>query len=125
MLPVSAQELAQIQDDCAEVACDKPAVIKRKTTTKDAYGSETEAFNPISPSDLMAGMTEPTGGQLQNYAYIIGDLAAWRLKFPVGTDVKLQDHVIIEGNTMVVQVNLTPRSYPALTTVLATEIKQQ
>jgi len=125
MLPVSALELAQLQNDVAQAACDKPCVIKRKVTTKDAYGSETEVFNTISPNGLKAGMTEPGGTSLQNYAYIIGGLATWHLKFPIGTDVKLQDHVIIEGNTMVVQVNLTPRSYPSLITILATEIKQQ
>jgi hypothetical protein len=122
---LDATELSQIQADAEYVACDKPCVIKRKTTTKDAYGSETETFNTVSAPGLLAGMSEPGGNALANYAYIIGDLAAWHLKFPVGTDVRIQDHCIIEGNIMVVQVELTPRSYPALTTVLATEIKQQ
>ena len=118
-------ELAQIQADAAFVACDQPAVIQEKVTTKDAYGSETESWVTTSPSDLLVGMAEPTSGQLENYAYIIGDLAAWRVKIPICTSVNLQNRIIVGGNTMVVQVDLTPRSYAALLTVLATEVKQK
>jgi hypothetical protein len=125
MNAVTSQELLSIQQDVARAACDKPCVIQRKTTTKDAYGSEAEVWATISPIDLQAGVGEPSAGQLENYAYIIGDLAAFRVKLPVGTDVKLQDHLIIEGLTLVVQVDLTPRSYPSLITCLATVIKQQ
>lgn len=125
MNAVSTQEMLSIQQDAAKAACDKPCVIQAKVATKDVDGSETEDWVTTSPSDQMVGMSEPSGGQLANYAYIVGDLATWQLKFPIGTNVNLQNHVIVEGQTMVVQVDLTPRSYPALITVLATEVKQQ
>jgi hypothetical protein len=122
MLPVSSAELAQIQSDAVAAACDKTCVIKRKTVAKDAYGSETETWNTIATT--VAGMSEPTAGQLTNYAYLIGDLATWQVKLPVGTDVKAQDHLVIAGQTITVQIDLTPRSYASLITVLASEVKQ-
>ncbi len=117
---ISASELARIQADAVAAACDKSCVIQRKTVTPDGYGTGTEVFATIAT--VSAGMTQPTGTQLQNYDFLIGSLKAWQIKFPIGTDVKHQDHLVISGQTLVVQVILDPRSYPALLTVLASEI---
>ena len=120
MLPISLAELAQIQADAAMASCDQTCTIWRKTAAKDAYGSETEVFNEIATT--VAGMTEPTAGQLQNYDYLIGSLAAWHVRLPVGTNVEHQDHLVIGTQTLVVQVILEPRSYHALLSIIATEI---
>jgi len=120
MLPISSSELAHIQYDVEFAACDQPCVIKRKTPTKDAYGSETEIFSTVATT--VAGMTEPTAGQLANYDYLIGSLAAWHVRLPIGTNVEHQDHLLIGAQTLVVQVILDPRSYHALLSVIATEI---
>lgn len=122
MNAISAQELAAIQADAA-ATLDKPCVINRKTTTKDKYGSQSTVWNKISPNGLMAGLTQPTAGQLQNYAYAIASLATWQVHLPVGTDVQHQDRIVVDGQTLEVQVVLTPRSYAALLTVLASELK--
>ena len=119
---LSAAELAQIQKDAVAAACDQACAIRRKTTSKDAHGSENENWNTISTT--VAGLAEPSGGQLANYEYIIGDLATWQCKLPVGTDVRAQDHLVIGAQTLVVQIVLAPRSYQALITVLASEVKQ-
>ena len=120
---IPASELAQIQADAAYVACDRPCTIQRKTKTLDAYGSESEVWNTISSIGLLAGMMEPTGTQLQNFDYKIGSLKAYQVKLPVGTDVKEQDLLFIENQRLVVQVSLTPRSYPSLLTLLATDVQ--
>lgn len=125
MLPVSAAELALIQSDTVTAVCDKVCVIKRATKTPDGFGSESEALVTISPDDLMAGMAQPTAGQLQNYDFLIGSLSAWQVHLPVGTDVQTQDTILIDGQTLTVQVVLDPQSYQALRTVLASEVKQQ
>lgn len=119
---LSASELARIQADAQKAVCDKPCVINRKTRTADGMGSTSEAWKPVSATGLMAGLSEPTAGELQNYDYIIGDKAAWKVHLPVGTDVQHQDHLVIEGSTLEVHVILVPRSYPALLAVLAAEI---
>jgi hypothetical protein len=121
VLPVSAQELANIQSDVATAVCDQTCIIQRKTTAKDGLGSETETWNTIATT--VAGMVQPTGGELQNYAYIIGDKAAWKVHMPVNTNITHQDHLVIAGQTMVVQVLLEPHSYAAMFSVIATEIK--
>jgi hypothetical protein len=118
---IPAAELAQIRSDVADAALDIPCIIKRKVTTPDGRGSFTESFSTIDTVNV--GMTEPSAGQLANYAYLIESLAAWQIKFPYGTDVQHQDHLIINGETLVVQVDLAPRSFASLLTVLASEVK--
>jgi hypothetical protein len=121
---VPASELAQIRADLATAVCDKPCSIQRSAgVTAGPTGEAIKDYQTISPVDLMAGMTQPTGGQLANYDYLIGSLAAWQVKFPYGTDVQEQDYLLIEGQTLVVQVELDPHSYAGLTPVLATELK--
>jgi hypothetical protein len=67
-------------------------------------------------------MASPTAGQLANYGYLIGSLAAWRVNLPYGTDVQHDDQLLIAGKTLYVHVDLSPQSYNSLTTVLATEV---
>lgn len=122
---LSASELAQIQADTVAAACSLPCTIQRKTLTSDGLGQASETWNTVATVNV--GMTEPTAGQLTNYDFMIGSLAAWQVKMPVSTNVKEQDHLLVTGQfaqqTLVVQVILEPRSYPALLTVLASEIK--
>jgi hypothetical protein len=119
MLPAS--ELASIQAYAASATCDKTCIVQRKTTAPDGMLSETETFNTIETTT--AGMSDPTGSQLQNFEYKIGSLKAYQVKMPVGTNVEEQDLLLIEGQRLVVQVLLTPRSYPALITLLASEVQ--
>lgn len=118
---VSAQELASIQADAVAATCDQPCVIQRATIASDGAGQETETYNTIATT--VAGVAEPTAGQLANYDAEIGDLEAVQVKLPVNTDVKAQDHLIIGGQTLEVHIPLTPRSYPSLLTVIAAIIK--
>jgi len=123
MTPVSPYELAQMQSDAAAAVCDKPCAILRKVAPgRDIYGHQTQA-NYQQIEETMCGVAEPTATHLQNYDYVIGSLAAWQVKFPVGTDVQHQDRVVVEGQTLEVHVLMTPRSYPVLLTVLAAEVK--
>ena len=124
---LDAAELAQIRSDAAAAALDLSCTIQRKTLTRDGAGQATSVWNTIAT--VNAGMTEPTGGMLQNYNYLIEDLAAWAIKLPYNTDVQAQDRLLITGQlgqqTLVAQVVLEPRSYAALLTVIAAEAKQK
>jgi hypothetical protein len=121
MYPISNAEITQIQNDVASAACDKDCVIQRATKSSDGYGSQTETYTTIAT--VKAGMTQPSSGLMQNYSYIIENLASWVVHFAIGTDVKHRDHLVIEGQTLEVHVILDPRSFPGLLTVIAAELK--
>lgn len=121
MLPISAAELAQIQSDVAAAALDKTCQILRPTNTPNSRGVPPGTFTTIAT--VACGMRQPTGTHLQNFDYLIGGLATYQVQFPVGTDVKAQDHLVIDGQELTVQIVLNPQSYPALLTVLASEKK--
>lgn len=121
MNSIAAQELAQIQSDVAFAVCDQPCVVTYPTLAKDVLGTQTEVYAVSSVTK--AGMTQPTAGQLQNYDFLLGSLKAWQVKLPIGTVVQEKWHLIISGEELVVQVLLSPRSFPGLLTVLASEIK--
>jgi hypothetical protein len=118
---LDATELLQIQQDAYAATCDLPCVIQRGTRTPNPQGGASVTFAPIAT--VNAGMSQPTGTQLQNYGYLVDALSAWQIKFAVGTDVRNGDRLIIAGQTLFVQVVLNPRSYPALLTCIASEVK--
>ncbi len=122
MNAISASELAQIQTDVASAVLDKTCVIKRvSTATPDSRGVPSSSYSTIAT--VAAGMRQPTSTHLTNYDYIIGALAAWLVHMPINTNVKAQDHLEIDNQTLVVQVILTPQSFPALLSVIASELK--
>lgn len=130
MLAVSQVELAAIQNEAVQAVCDKTASIYRDLTesTPGIYGNSTSSKGDTSDYTLMysgvpAGMAEPTGLELQNFDFEIGDKIAWKLHMPVGTDLQERDHVVIESQVLEVHVILTPRSYPALLAAICAEIK--
>lgn len=129
MLPVSAAELASIQSDAVSAVCDKTCQIWRDLTpnTPDAYGSSSSSRDNTANYTLMhttvAGMRQPTGGELANFDFLIGDKIAWTVLFPYGTDVQHRDHLVIEGSVLEAHVTLEPHSYPALLAVVAAQIK--
>lgn len=118
---LDALELAQIQADAAQAACDQACTVQRFTRTPDAQGGGTPGWNTVATCN--AGLSQPSAGQLQNYDYIVGSLATWQVKLPIGTNIQEQDRLVIAGQTLNVVKLLNPRSYPALITVLATEVK--
>lgn len=119
-MAISAAELAQIQADMVAVVCDQSCVVQRKTTTPGTIGEPVASWATIETT--VAGLSEPSANDLQNYDYLIGDKATWKVRLPVGTNVRTQDHLLINGATLEVHVLLVPQSYQALLTLLAAEI---
>ena len=120
MLAISSVELASIQSDLNAIL-DKTCTIRRATTSGDTWGSQTASYTTVGTCKCLVG--QPTGGLLSNYEYIIGNLNTWMVRAPVGTDIREEDHLSIDGQTLTAQVVLTPKSYIGLITVLAAEIK--
>lgn len=121
MTPVSAAEMASIRSEAVAAVCDKTCQVYRKTTTSGTSGEPLP--NYTLNATVAAGMTQPSGTLLQNYAYLIGSLKTWHIKMPTGTDVRHQDHLLIEGTTLEVNVLLTPQSYSIFESVLASEVE--
>lgn len=130
---LSAAELASVQAT-AQGVCDQSCQIWRDTgkATPGTYGSSsssrsnTAAYTQIAPASgqtLYCELSQPNDTELQNYEYLIGAKDARRLRFPVGTDVQTQDHVVIGADIYEVHVVLKPKSYETLRSVIAAEIK--
>jgi len=118
---LSTAEQAQLQSDFVAAVCDKTCVVTRRPTTSGPSGEPTGNYSTINTT--VAGMRQPTAGELQNYGYVIGDKAAWTVLMPVATDATHQDRLIIEGQTLEVHVLLNPRSYEMFHSVIAAEVK--
>lgn len=129
MIPVSADEMAAIQAEAVSAVCDKTCQIYRDLTptTPDIYGSSSSSPSNTASYTLIAttvaGMSQPSAGELTNYAFEIEDKAAWTIHLPLGTDVTHRDHLVIEGQTLEVHVLLNPRSYEVFHSVIAAELK--
>lgn len=121
---LDAAELALLQSDAVAAVLDKSADIYHKVTTADAYGTPVDTW-PTKAATVPAGLAEPSGNELANFDYLIGDKVAWKLHTPIGTDLREQDHVVIEGQTIEVHVILTPQSYPVLLDAIVAEIKER
>jgi hypothetical protein len=119
---ISPAELAAMQAVAAS-AMDVSIQIQRATNARTAMGGTSESYaNHGAP--VKGNLAQPTAGQLQNYDFLIGALATWQVRLPAGTDVLVNDLLIVAGvPAMRVQVVLDPQSYQTARRVLATEIK--
>lgn len=121
MKPVSDAELTAMRTEAASAVCDLDCTIKRDTAgTDDGRGTIRESLTTVET--VKAGLAEPSASQLEIYGGKIGSLATWIVQLPYGTAVELQDELEIDGKDLIVQRDLTPRSYAILTTVLASEV---
>lgn len=122
MYPISSAELASIRADIQSAAMDTQCQILRITgKTSDGGGTSRPVFTAIAT--VNAGITQPSATLLQNYDFKIASQSTWQIRLPYGTDVREGDHLLINGQELVVQVELDPRSYPGTTMVLAAEVK--
>lgn len=119
---ITASELQQLQADIAAIALDQTCQIQRlPSSIPNSRGVPSGTYTTIAT--VQCGMKQPTGTHLQNYDYLIGGVAAWLVQFPIDTDVRAQDHLVISGQDLTVQIVLAPQSYAALISVLAAEKK--
>lgn len=101
---------------------DTTCVVKRgtKTQTSDGYQEETLA----TVATLAAKIVAPSQAMLLQFAGRIGTLQSFVVRFPYNADVRIGDTLVIAGQTLKVQAPLQPQSWSALTSVLATEVRE-
>lgn len=121
MAAISVAEMTAIQAEGHELACDLPCTVKRQTTTPGTTGQPVENWSTIATTT--AGMTQPGANLLANYSYLIGSLATWHVRLPIGTDVQTHDVLSVNSQDLEVQIVLTPQSYQAFVNVLASKVK--
>lgn len=106
----------------ANAALDTTFTQQRRALTRGATGNVITTY--ATHATLTGAISQPSAGHLQNYGYKIGDLAAWLVRLPVGTDIVETDRLVTsDGNTLEVQVLLAPKSYQINLMMLATEVK--
>ena len=118
---LSANELATIQATATASLDIAGCQVQRKTTAPDTHGYQTETW--VTHATVKAGLGKPTASFMALYAELIGNRTAWVVSLPLGTDVQRDDQLLIIGQTLRVQADLTQSSYSTLTQVLATEIR--
>lgn len=118
---LSASDLAAIQAVATSSLDISGAQVQRATTADDGYGHAVKTWATIAT--VAAGMAKPSARIMAEYAAKIGTLASWVVSLPYGTDVRSDDQIVLAGQTVRVQADLTSSSYPTLTQVLATEIR--
>lgn len=101
---------------------DQTLTIKRVLRTPDSTGHYSETLSTVAT--VSGNLAQPTAGQMENYGFRIGNLPTWQVRLPVGSNVQENDRIITsDGQTLVVQVVLTPQSYSTSTRLLASEVK--
>jgi hypothetical protein len=117
---ITAAELALMQSTVTS-AMDQTFTLQRATAAADGYGTSTATWTTIATGSC--SIAQPTAGQMQKYAERIGDLVLYQVRLPYGTGSQLNDHVIVGGQTLVVEALLSPRSNPVVEHILATEVR--
>ena len=117
---IPSTELAAMQA-ASNSAMDTAITIQRATDISDGTGHYSQTWGTVAT--VNGSVAQPTANQMQSYDYKIGSLAAWQIRIPVGTNVLENDRLIINGETMVVQVLMSPRSYEITRMLLASEVK--
>lgn len=118
---ISSAELAAMQA-ASQSAMDLSIQVQRLTETKDAERNTIRSYATVAT--VAGNLAQPTAGQLANYGFAIADVAAWLVRLPVGTDVRIGDRLIANGQTLEVQVQLQPQSYQTAMRVLVAEVKR-
>ena len=117
---LSATELAALQAT-ANGALDKTIQVQSVTRISDSAGGFTETWATVAT--VQGNLAQPTGGMMANYDFVIGPLATWLVRVPVGTAVTRDNQVIVAGLTLRVQVILQPQSYQTAMRFLASEVQ--
>lgn len=95
---------------------------QRNAPTQGPTGNVIDSYAHVAT--LSANLAQPSAQLLANYEYRVGDQASWLVRVPVGTDLRAGDRLVTtDGNTLDVQVLLTPQSYQTAIQAICAEVK--
>ncbi len=105
---LSADELASMQAQVT-ASLDLPCQLQRATMTPDAWGGQ--SATPAVVATTVCALAKPSAQLSQQYAARLANQQAWVARFPIGTDVREGDTLLVSGQSLAVQALLTPISY--------------
>jgi len=118
---LSAAQLAAFRAASTRVL-DMTADIQRNTPGADGYGHQTASWAAVA-TGVACGLNKPSAALLQAYAAKLGALQSWLVSLPYGTTISEGDRVIVGGQTLLVQADVSLSSYSTLVQVLASEVR--
>jgi hypothetical protein len=111
-MALSARELATIQADWQANVFDQTLTINRTTNTKGALGNTVETYALVA-SGVPCYIQEPQETLLIRIAEFVGANRTWVIQVPPGTDVRVNDQIVLASGKLLRVQNLdTGRSYP-------------
>lgn len=106
---LTTSELLAMQNESARFMPDI-ASISRPTAVSDGMGGETRTFTSGSLSGSAACRVDQVSGY-HAVVRLLGDRISGRelyvISFPYGTDVRIDDHIIVGGQTYQVMATIT------------------
>lgn len=119
---ISPGELAAMQAT-VNSALDVTLTQKRNAPTQGPTGNVIDSYSTVNAA-LAANLAQPSAELLANYDYRVGSQASWLVRVAVGTDLRAGDRLVTaDGNTLDVQVLLTPLSYETAIQAICAEVK--
>lgn len=115
------RQLAALQAAATALLDIPGCVIQRRAPESDGLGSQTDNWTTVAT--LACGLAKPSAQIMQQYAARIGAQQAWTVRLPAGTDVRVDDQLVVSGLTLRVQAALNPASYSVSQRVLASEVR--
>lgn len=106
---LTACEQAAIAADINAIAHPSSAQIQRATTASDGLGGRSRTFATVATvacritPDRKGAAEAMTGERMM-------DKEPYRVSFPLGTDVRITDRVVVDGVTLAVEAVQAPRS---------------
>ena len=113
-------ELAALQSAASTTLTDT-CVIQRRTLTNDGFGSQSESWATVATTTARLGI--PTGSFMVSLAARQTDLTSYEVSLPFGTDVRVNDRLVVDGRTLNVQNVFSPATLTMLVRVLASELR--
>lgn len=104
---LTACEKTALSADIAAVAHPSSAQIQRATNTSDGAGGRTRAFSTVTT--VMCRVT-PQGGAEGERSDRMRDKEAYKVAFAAGTDIRIDDRIVVDGLTLSVEERKAPAS---------------
>jgi len=119
---VPASELAAMRATATSALDISGVQVVRLTKADDGYGLSTET--PTTVATVAATEAKPSAAIMQQYAARIANVTSWIMRFPYGTDIRTGDHLVMpNGDTRLVQADLSDSSYSTANLYLVSEIR--
>jgi len=119
---LSAAQLAAFRAVASSALDISGVEVVRLTKADDGYGLRTES--PATVATVAATEAKPSAAIMQQYAARIANVTSWVMRFPYGTDIRTGDQLVMpNGDTRLVQADLSDSSYSTANLYLVSEIR--